>query len=309
MRLDAPVSRFDPSSGPVVLPWLILFAGLCAVYVPSFVGLFNGIWSTDRQAHGPIMLGVALWLLYFKARSLAHAGIRIAPAHAAGWPVLICGLLFYVLGRSQSFIFFEVASLIPVLLGVVLIFFGRDAAKRLWFVFFFLLFVIPLPGSVVDAMTQPMKILVSYLAEHVLYWLGYPVARAGVVISIGPYQLLVADACAGLNSLFTLEALGLLYMNVVRHESVFRNAALALLIIPISLASNVTRVMVLSLITYHLGDAAGRSFLHGFSGMALFLTALLLIMGTDSLLRKFTGARSKNAAMRRLQGKSVGHET
>jgi exosortase/archaeosortase family protein len=118
-----------------------------------------------------------------------------------------------------------------------------------------------------------------------LFHFDYPVSRAGVILTVGQYQLLVADACSGLNSLFTLEALGLLYLNVMRHESAFRNAMLALLIVPISFTSNVVRVIVLSLITYHLGDAAGQGFLHGFSGMVLFLTALMLIIGIDSLLR------------------------
>ena len=110
-------------------------------------------------------------------------------------------------------------------------------------------------------------------------------ARSGVIINIGSYQLLVADACAGLNSLFTLEALGLLYMNVMRHESVFRNITLATLIVPISFSANVTRVMILSLLTYYFGDDVGQGFLHEFSGMVLFLTALFLIFATDGALR------------------------
>ena len=101
--------------------------------------------------------------------------------------------------------------------------------------------------------------------------------------------MLVADACAGLNSLFTLEALGLLYMNVMRHESAARNAVLALLIVPISFCANLLRVVVLALITYHLGDAAGQGFLHGFSGMVLFITALLLIMAVDGVLSRMPG--------------------
>jgi exosortase/archaeosortase family protein len=98
-------------------------------------------------------------------------------------------------------------------------------------------------------------------------------------------MLLVADACAGLHTLLTLEALGLLYLNIVRRDSLFRNVGLALLIVPISFAANVIRVMALSLITYHFGDAAGQGFLHGFAGMALFLSALLLIMGFGSFLQ------------------------
>jgi len=127
--------------------------------------------------------------------------------------------------------------------------------------------------------------------------MDYPVARNGVIIYIGQYQLLVADACAGLNSLFTLEALGLLYMNVMRHESPMRNALLATLIVPISFASNVTRVIVLALITYYWGDEAGQGFVHQFSGMFLFMTALMLIIGVDSLLRYMTSKLEKRPAL------------
>jgi exosortase/archaeosortase family protein len=98
--------------------------------------------------------------------------------------------------------------------------------------------------------------------------------------------MLVADACAGLHTLFTLEALGLLYMNLMGHESFKRNMLLASLIVPISFISNVIRVLILILITYYFGDAAGQGFLHGFAGMTLFLSALLLIIGLDSLLGK-----------------------
>ncbi len=276
-----------------ILPWLIILSGLLSLYIPTFADLFKGIWSTDQHAHGPIVFGVSLWFFYYKARLLAHAGINIKPSPKLGWPVLVIGSLLYIIGRSQTFYIFEVGSLILILLGIVLILWGANLAKHFWFAFFFMLFMVPLPASVVDAITQPMKIAVSYAAEYLLYHLNYPVARSGVIITIGQYQLLVADACAGLNSLFTLEALGLLYMNVMRHESAFRNALLAILIVPISFASNVTRVIVLSLITYYWGDAAGQGFLHEFSGMVLFITALLFIIGTDSTLRALTVAWGK----------------
>jgi exosortase/archaeosortase family protein len=82
-----------------------------------------------------------------------------------------------------------------------------------------------------------------------------------------------------------LEALGILYLNLVRHNSWFRNLALALLIVPISFTANIIRVMVLAVITYHLGDEAGQGFLHGFAGMVLFMSALSLTIFVDTLLR------------------------
>jgi exosortase len=131
------------------------------------------------------------------------------------------------------------------------------------------------------------------MADTILFAAGYPIARTGVVLQIGQYQLLVADACAGLHTLFTLEAMGLLYLNLVRHDSWFRNIALAILIVPISFAANVIRVMALTLITYYYGDEVGQGFLHGFAGMVLFISALLLIIGVDSLLQQTVRVRRK----------------
>jgi exosortase B len=281
-----------------LLPWALLALGLMAIYVPTFVDLFNTLWSTDQNAHGPIVLAIAIWFLHFKAKSVAADDtVAVESAPVAGSVVFGLGILSYILGRSQSVYVLEAGSLVPVLLGIVLLFFGSAVAKRLWFAFFFLCFMVPLPGSVVDALTQPMKIAVSYATEHILYWMGYPIARNGVILQIGQYQLLVADACAGLNSLFTLEALGLLYMNIMRHESALRNAVLAILIVPISMSSNIIRVIILSLVTYYFGDEAGQGFVHGFSGIVLFLTALLLIIGVDSLLRLGVSGVSRKQAL------------
>jgi exosortase B len=180
---------------------------------------------------------------------------------------------------------FEMLSQHLVLIGLLLMFLGRRALRLMWFPLFFLLFVVPLPSSVVAGVTAPLKSAVSAVAAKLLYSLGYPVARAGVMLSVGQYQLLVADACAGLNSLFTLEALGLLYMNLMRYTSVARNVVLAILIVPISFAANITRVLILVLVTYHFGDAAGQGFVHSFAGMVLFIVGLLLILLTDRLLR------------------------
>ena len=268
-----------------LLIWLPIIAGLIVLYLPSLVDLFRGIWSTDQQAHGPIVLAIACWLIYRKWPNMWRISEGQPDSSAAGWPIFIVGLLLYVLGRSQDILIFEIGSIIWLLAAILLLTRGTAALKAQWFPLFFMLFMIPLPGAIVDALTMPMKMAVSYVAENILFWAGYPIARTGVILQIGQYKLLVADACAGLHTLFTLEALGLLYLNIIRHDSLFRNVALAILIVPISFTANVIRVMILTLITYHYGDEAGQGFLHGFAGMVLFLSALLLIIGVDSLLQ------------------------
>jgi len=280
----------------VVAEWFPALLGLVLLFVPTYVDLARSLWISEDQAHGPIILGVALFFFWQQRRKINE--LPAAPAKA-GWPVFIFGLLIYILGRSQDILLFEVGSQIPILAGLLLIFRGTSALKLLWFPLFFMLFMIPLPGTLVDAVTMPMKMAVSYVAENTLFIVGYPIARSGVVLQIGQYQLLVADACAGLHTLFTLEALGLLYLNLFRHESLARNLGLAILIVPISFTANVIRVMVLTLITYYFGDAAGQGFMHGFAGMVLFLTALLLIIGGDSLLRMMVSRR--NSPIQKMQ--------
>jgi exosortase B len=271
--------------GNRLLPWLPIIGGLVVLYAPSLTDLFRGIWSTDQQAHGPIVLVIACWLIYRKWSEMLRVSEGQPTADVGGWVIFIFGLVLYIIGRSQDILIFEIGSAIWLLAAFILLMRGSAALKTQWFPLFFMLFMIPLPGGIVDALTMPMKMAVSYVAENILFWAGYPIARTGVILQIGQYKLLVADACAGLHTLFTLEALGLLYLNIIRHDALFRNATLAILIVPISFTANVIRVMVLTLITYHFGDEAGQGFLHGFAGMVLFLSALLLIIGVDSLLQ------------------------
>lgn len=272
------------ASNSTILEWLPVMLGLCILYIPTFYNLFNGLWATEEQAHGPIILFLAFWLLCRQWKKMIKESEGKSPI-ALGWLLLIIALILYIIGRSQQILAFEMGSFILVLIATLLIRRGGYALKTMWFPFFFLLFMIPLPGQIVSLLTMPMKMAVSYVAEHILFWANYPIARNGVILQIGPYQLLVADACAGLQTLLTLEALGLFYLNLVHHTSVFRNITLAILIVPISFTANVIRVIALTLITYHYGDAAGQGFLHGFAGIILFLSALILILGVDTLLQ------------------------
>ena len=267
--------------------WVV--AGLLLLYLPTYVDLARDLPGAASQGHELIILGLALWLAWRCRDRLAALPVRPAPL---GWLAVGSGLVLYVLGRSQGVMLLEVGSQIPVFAGVLLVLFGQAALRLLAFPLLYLIFMAPLPSVLVDAFTLPMKMGISMAVEQALYFANYPISRSGVILQIGQYQLLVADACAGLYTLFTLEALGVLYMYLVRHGSMLRNVLLALWIAPISFTANVIRVMILALITYHFGDAAGQGFMHGFAGMVLFLSALMLIIGIDNILRWLAAKRS-----------------
>lgn len=264
---------------------LLLAFGLLVMYVPTYIILDKTIWNIVGQGHGPVILALTLWLGW--QRWPSFAALPSKPSPVAGSVLFILGLLFYILGHSQDILMFDVGSQILVLAGLFLLYKGWSGLKHMWFPLFFMLFLIPLPGLFVATLTGPLKSAVSYVAENIMYNVGYPVGRSGVTLIVGQYQLLVADACAGLNSIFALEAIGVFYMSIIQHTSKARNVLLALLILPISFVSNVARVIVLVLVTYYFGDEAGQGFVHDFAGILLFMVATVLTIGVDGVLGWF----------------------
>ncbi len=275
-------------SGPA--PWLpqgvdlvtagMLLVGWLALYAETYLRLSRTVWAGDEQGHGPIIMAVCLWLLWQRREPLIT--MPSEPARVAGGLSLLLAMFMFVVGRSQAVWLLEAGSQIPLLMAMLLLLKGWRAVQLCLFPLFFMIFMIPLPATWVATVTTPLKSAVSAVASNLLYQIGYPVGRSGVVMTVGPYQLLVADACAGLNSMFTLEALGLLYLQLMNYRSVPRNIFLAIVVVPVSFAANVIRVMILVLVTYHFGDEAGQGFVHGFAGMVLFLVALLMILSIDS---------------------------
>lgn len=267
---------------PVLLAWSPILLALAVLYLPTYWSLAQGPWSQDDNAHGPLILGMSLYLAWGHRATLA--AITPRPLPLAGWPLLVFGLLLHTLGRSQEVIMLEAASQIPVLLGVLLLTLGSGTLRLLWFPLLFLVFMIPLPGFLVDAATGPLKQHVSGVAEQLLYLLDYPVARSGVTISVGPYQLLVADACSGLHSMFSLSAVGLLYIHLMRIRGWVHNLLLVAAILPIAFAANIVRVLILALVTYHYGEAAGQGLVHDLASPLMFTAALLLLIALNALL-------------------------
>jgi len=277
--------------GTVSFEWLPVVAGLLILYVPTFYDLARMIWTRDDDyAHGPIILAVIVWLIWDKRQILLDAPSRITPF--SGLAVLVFGLLLYVVGRSQGIMVFQVASLAPILAGVLLAMRGWSGLRAMWFMVLFTAYLVPLPGYVEAAMTLPLKQNVSELSEQILYAAGYPIAHEGVVLTIGQYQLLMTDACSGLNSMFSLSALGLLYLYLMRYKSWLHNVLILASLLPIAFCANVVRVVILVLVTYHFGDAAGQGFLHGFSGMVLFIVALIAIICFDAILARLFKPRT-----------------
>jgi len=271
---------------PSRLSWAVLSAALAVLVIPSYVDIYRVFWRVELGAQGPVILAVIVWLIW-RERGV----LRRFAAHSPllpGLALLATGIACYVLGRSQSIYSLEIVAQIPVLLGVASLLWGAQGVRRLRFPLALLAFVVPVPGSLLDPLLLPLKDWVSVTVDNLLHFLGYPIARTGVLLIIGSYRLLIADACSGLNSMVALSGVGLLYVYLAAHHGRARNVALLASILPIAFAANIVRVLLLVLITYYDGEAAGRTF-HDYAGVLEVLFAFGAFFAFDRLLGWFSG--------------------
>ena len=264
--------------------WAFVIVGFAAMYLPVYWWAAGGIWQTEEHGHGAIILAVLVWLFWSRRHDID--ALPPKPARAWGWGVFAVGFLVYVAGRAFGISILEFASQPLMVAAALLLIRGPQALRLAWFPLIYAMFMIPLPGMLVDMITGSLKQWVAAIVEHLLYAAGYPVARSGVIMAIGPYQLQVADACSGLHSMFSLAALGTLFMYIMGRKNRLHMGAMLLSILPIAFAANIVRVIILVLITFYLGDEAGQGFLHGTAGMVLMLVALGLFFLLDRVLAK-----------------------
>ncbi|MBU1378229.1 MAG: exosortase V [Alphaproteobacteria bacterium] len=286
----------SPSSGLVArwLPHIPIIVGLALVGIPTLARLAKQVWTLEIGAHGPIVLATGVWILW-------RAWPKVEPAPNGGRTALsvlgfAVSLAIYVFGRAYDFISLEAFGVYGFGIAYLYGRFGLAEILKIWFPLFYLGFLLPLPGWVIDQGTAPLKQLVSYMATSIVEPFGIPIYREGVTLVVGPYQLLVEDACSGLNSMVGLVAISLFYIYLLRSASWKYSLFLAALLIPVAIVANALRIVILILLTYFFGDAVGQGFLHVTAGLFLFAVALLLMFGIDNLLSNLKFMKRRIAA-------------
>jgi exosortase len=293
---SAPLSARAESRGANLTFLAALAASFFVAYLPTYLRLAGGAWRTEQEGHGPLIMLAAAWLAWQQRDKIRN--IEFRPAALAGWVILLPFLLLMAVARSQDIPMVEVATQIPVLLGCILLVGGWPLARIFAFPLAFLVFSIPPPAWLLDAFTVPLKVWISDIVSNLLYNLGYPVAQNGAMIMIGSYELMVKDACSGMNSIFALSAIGVFYVHEFVRRHPVRRLILILSIVPITVLANIFRVITLVLGAYYLGVDTIEGLFHDLTGIALFVFALALfffldqvLIGVEYLVGKALGSR------------------
>jgi exosortase len=269
-----------------VLAALPLVGLVLAAYWPVLERLVEQ-WAVDpNYSHGFLIPVMAAYFVYERGARLQH--MRFSPSWV-GVAVLAGGLLLFVVGQAGADLFLQRVSLVVVIAALVLGLLGRPALRVLSFPIAFLLFMIPLPAIVLNAVALPLQGFAAQTATFCLAALDIPVLREGHVITLANTSLEVAEACSGIRSLMSLLTLATVYAYFTEPVA-WKQWAIVVAAVPVAIAANAFRVAGTGVLAHYVGQEAAQGFYHDFSGWLVFVVAFVLLLGIAAALRRLAPA-------------------
>ena len=258
---------------------LILLAVLYAPVVPSMVG----DWYNDpNYSHGFLVPLISAYFMWERREKLRAA--VIVPSNF-GLVVIIGSLSLLIFGFAGTEYFTMRSSLVFLLAGIVLYCFGWSVLRVLALPIGFLIFMVPLPYIVYDALAFPLKLMVTKFSVISLQSMGVIVWQEGNIIQFPETALEVADACSGMRSMMSLLALSVAYAFFLDMNAIKR-FILVLLAIPIAILTNMLRVIATGFLVQYYGTAVAEGFLHEFAGLVVFGLAMVFLVLAGTILGK-----------------------
>ena len=282
--------------------WFLLLGALIAG-LPAAIAVGRDVWTTEQGAHGPIILVTGLWLLWRETgpnesgqgesgqgnsgRGITPAGRQAARAMIVAMvPLGVLAVYCAIIGK----VWLQAAAVYGLAVLVYALAAGPGNVRRAWFPLVYLGFLVPPPPAVIVPLTRTLKLGIAGSAADFLAWLGYSATSLGASLYIDSYELVVAAACAGLNSLTSLLAVGLLYAFLRHRAHPVAMLYLALCALPVAILANFLRVVLLLLVTHYGGNAMAQGLLHDAAGLTTFTLALGVMVLIDMLVLRYVEA-------------------
>jgi len=257
---------------------LLWFAVFWPVY-PEMVSEWNGHSDNSHGFIVPLMAGYFAWQR--KERLVS------APVGSSGWGglVLVLSLILYILSLAGGAAFPARVTLVLALFGLVWCCMGKAVIKILSFPIMFLLFMIPVPYSLLSLVSVPLQLIATKISASVIAACSIPVYREGNLLFFVGTQLEVAEACSGIRSIMSLTMLAVAFTTLTKTG--WKGKSLLILsAIPIAMIANIVRISGTGVLANFFGDKVARGFLHEFSGLLVFAFGFLVLLGLSSFLNR-----------------------
>lgn len=289
-----------------------IISALVFVYASVLVKLSHHWWVDENYSHGlliPFVIGYILWAERDKLRQ-----VRSDPSAVVGGAAILLALVALWAGVAGAELFLQRTSLVLMLAGVVIYFWGGHLLRLVWVPLGLLLLAIPIPTIIFNKIAFPLQLFASRCAVWSMRLFDIPVLRQGNVIELLPLNSLetkkleVVEACSGIRSLMTLMTLAVVFAyfsyprgsggtgEVVQESEskglsgwlkswgFWRSTLIVLSAIPIAIFTNALRVSGTGILARYYGTKVADGFFHSFSGWAIYIAAFLLLFGFSWVL-------------------------
>jgi exosortase len=287
---------------------LAITLALGFLYASVLAKLGHDWWTDENYSHGlliPFVIGYILWT--------EAPNLRRAPKHASliwGWLAVICALFALWAGTVGAELYVQRMSLVVMLTGVVLYFWGFRLLRLTLVPLGLLVLTIPIPNIIFNQIAFPLQLFASRCAVWAMRLFDIPVLRQGNVIELMPLgaretkKLEVVEACSGIRSLMTLITLAVIlaYFTHPKNErplgrggnsslpsfwkrySFWRSALIIGSAIPIAIVTNALRVSGTGVLAHYYGTEVADGFFHSFSGWVVYVIAFLMLFAVGWVL-------------------------
>lgn len=252
---------------------MVLLGVLTWLYTPVVRHLVEQWWHDPNYSHGFFVPAFSLFVIWSERDRLRR--LPLEPSWS-GVLVLAFALVVLTAGILGAELFLSRFSFLVAIAGLVVLIYGWNHFRAVFFPWLFLLFMIPIPAIVFNQITFPLQLLASRAAAHALPLLGVPVLREGNIIQLPAMALEVAEACSGIRSLMSLATLAIIYGYLLETRTSIR-VVLALASIPIAVIANSLRIVGTGLLVQYWDPDKAQGFFHAFSGWLIFVVSLVML--------------------------------
>ena len=262
---------------------LIALAIFAIAYVPVFMVMWYRWWAADSYySHGVLIPFVSAFFIWQMKDEL----IKMKPKESPwAFGVILAGVVLYLFASVFRVNFIAAFSMLFVLTGLILYFYGTEIFKKIAFPILFLFFMIPLPSVIITRLSFKLKLFAAELATHVIRAIGIKVVQAGSIIQMPHAHVVVDDVCSGLRSLISLLALGSIFAYWFKGP-VWKRLLIFVLTVPIAIVTNMVRVVILAVVSEIWGAQYAEGFVHDATGLLVFVLAFILLYVVVKLIEE-----------------------
>ncbi|MGR3309903.1 MAG: exosortase/archaeosortase family protein [Candidatus Brocadiales bacterium] len=266
------------------LKYGVLLLFLIALGIPIFPDMFYQ-WINDQDnSHCILIPFVSIFLGYKYAKTITKEMIK---PYGPGIIFLVISLFIYIISVVGGIVLFARIAFILILISLILFNLGHGVIRRIYFPLFFLFFMIPIPIGLYHMVAFPLQLFASKVSANVVYSIGISVIREGNVLHLTNSSLEVVEACSGIRSLVSYITIGVLFVHI-SGTSFVKKILLLCSTIPLALMANIARISSSCVLAHFYGEKVAKGFLHEFSGIAVFVLGIILIILLDALLNRIS---------------------